>query len=140
MGTVKIDAVVVDGYKGASSAIPLQKPLVVKYFPKIQKCYNGTINLQLGHPLQVRLPDIVTPPLAWVPNDPNANERFGITEIELEVYGKAYEAWLYTAEGSPHRFNDLMAEVIAEPINGIAVGLRCAIYIRRARVHQVVVI
>jgi hypothetical protein len=136
----KIDGIVVDGLKKASSFIPLQKPLLVQHFSGIQRCHDGTINLQLSSPLQVRLPDIVTPPLAWHPNHPNHNERFGITEIELEVNAKRYKAWLYTPEHSPHRFDDLIAEVITETIGGIVTGLKCAIYIRRSRLHQLLVV
>jgi hypothetical protein len=136
----KIPGRVVSGFGGASKAIPLQRPFVRKFFAEIDKCHDGTINVLLDHPLQVRLPDIVTRPIPWVPNDPNSDERFGITEVKLEVNGNLYEAWLYTAEGSPHRFDDRMAEVIAEHIPGLAAGLNCAIHIRRLRVHQLVVI
>jgi hypothetical protein len=104
------------------------------------KCHDGTINVRLNHPLQVRLPEIVTPPLPWFPNDPNINERFGITEIELEVNGNFYQAWLYTAECSPHRFDDLMAEIITEHIPGIKDGVKCAILIGRGRFHRVLVV
>jgi hypothetical protein len=127
----KIEGIVVRGLGAARTAISRQKLLVAEHFPDIAKCHDGTINLQLSRPLQVRLPDIVTPPLAWNPDYPNFNEKFGITEIELELEGKSYRAWLYTAEHSPHRFNNMIAEIIAEPIIGIVTGLKCAICIKR---------
>ena len=116
----------------ASGTIFRQKPLVAKYFPEIEGCFNGTINLQLEWPLQVRLPDIVTPPLHWDPASPDG-QRFGITEIELELKDKRYRAWIYTAEHSPHRFNNMIAEVLTERIDGIAKGLNCAIHVQRFR-------
>jgi hypothetical protein len=119
----------------ANGTIIRQKPLVAQYFPEIATCYNGTINLQLEFPLQVRLPDIVTPPLQWCPN---GDERFGITAIELEIEAKRYKAWIYTAEHSPHRFNNMVAEVLAEQIAGIAERLECGIHIQRLR--QILVI
>jgi hypothetical protein len=85
------------GKNPANGTIIRQKTLVAKNFPDIANCYNGTINLQLECPLQVRLPDIVTPPLRW---HPNGDERFGITAIELEIEAKRYKAWIYTAEHS----------------------------------------
>jgi hypothetical protein len=118
------------GANPANGTIIRQKPLVVKYFSEIANCYNGTINLQLEIPLQVRLPDIVTPPLRW---HPNGDERFGITEIKLELNDKMYRAWIYTAEHSPHRFNNMVAEILTERINGVALGLNCAIHIERLR-------
>lgn len=136
----KIPGTIGSGIGGASKAIPLQKAHVRPYFSEIDKCHDATINVYLENPLQVRLPDIVTPPLAWYPGHPNHDEKFGITEIELELNGNLYEAWLYTAEGSDRRFNDRMAEVIGEHIPGLAAGLNCAIYIRRFRFHQLVVI
>jgi hypothetical protein len=112
----------------ADGTILRQKPLVVKYFPEIESCYNGTINLQLERPLQVRLPDMVTPPLRW---HSNGDERFGITEIKFELRDKLYRAWIYTAEHSPHRFNNMIAEILTERIDGISLGLECAIHVQR---------
>ena len=118
------------GSNPANGTIIRQRPLIAQYFPEIIGCYNGTINLPLEHPLQIRLPQIVTPPLQW---QPNFDERFRITEIELEIKDKRYRAWIYTAEHSPHRFNNMVAEVLAERIEGIAEGLECAIHIQRVR-------
>jgi hypothetical protein len=134
----RIPGRVVNFFGGASKAISLQKPLLRKYFSEIDKCHDGTINVLLGNALQVSLPDIVTPPIAWDPANPHADERFGITEIELEIWDTPNRAWLYTAERSSHRFNNMIAEVIAEPINGIVAGLDCAILIKRF--HQLIII
>ncbi len=60
--------------KPTNGTIFRQRPLVVKYFSEIENCYNGTINLQLNVPLQVRLPDIVTPPFRWNPDNPDFDE------------------------------------------------------------------
>jgi hypothetical protein len=84
-------------------------------------------------PLQVRFPDIVTPPLRWNPDNPDFDERFGITEIKLELKNKIYRAWVYTAEHSPHRFNNMIAEILTERIDGIAMDSKCAIHVDRLR-------
>jgi hypothetical protein len=92
---IKILATVVPGFHGASGAIELQKPLVKEFFPQIEHCKSGTINLALGVPLEVRLPDIVTPPILWRADLPGGGERFGITRIELELPDNArHEAWI----------------------------------------------
>jgi hypothetical protein len=62
----------------------LQKPLIRPYFPEIMTCHDGTINLLLDDPLQVRLPDIVTPPLDWNSVDFPDGERFAFTESLTE--------------------------------------------------------
>src|SRR5260370_14640441 len=68
---MRIEAVVTEGGGWASGrtnpnggprTIELQKPLMRSYFPEIINCHNGTIKLQLDRPLQVKLPDILTPP------------------------------------------------------------------------------
>ena len=114
------------GFGGATNAIELQKPEVRKYFPQIDECRSGTINVHLQTPLDVRIPDIVTPPIAW---QPGAGERFAITKVELEVLQQHHEAWIYVAEFSPHRFNYKM--VIARPISGLSPGLPCIVHIER---------
>jgi hypothetical protein len=60
----------------------MQAPLLKLHFPEISTCYPGTINFVLEIALQVRLPDTMTPPLAWHPSNPKG-ERFGITKIGL---------------------------------------------------------
>ncbi|OKO69889.1 hypothetical protein [Bradyrhizobium sp. NAS96.2] len=131
----EIDAKVAKGFNAAAYNIPKQIPFLVERFPQIADCHRGTINLALERPLQVRLPNIVTPPLDW--NDPKGKdiERFGFTRIGLSVSGdpKRYEAWIYTAENSKHRFNDYLIEVVAETIPGIAVGVACKVFVDRAK-------
>jgi hypothetical protein len=137
---LEIDVVVMRGLGAATSTVALQAPLLRPYFPEIEKCRHATINFGLPIPLQVRLPDIVTPPLAWPGN--GSDERFGITKIGLTVPGDPlrHDAWIYTPELSPHRSNDRMIEVIAEPLSGIQVGTTCKIYIERCIQMQILVI
>jgi hypothetical protein len=144
---MRIEAVVTQGGgwasgrsnpNGGAGTIELQKPLIRTYFPEIMDRHDGTINLLLDCPLQVRLPDIVTPPLDWHSTNFPDGEKFGITAIELDLGGESHRAWLYTAEHSPHRFNNNVVEVLARKLDGIALGVRCAIHVKRAR--QIVVI
>jgi hypothetical protein len=144
---MRIEGVVTEGggwasgrsnLNGGPGTIELQKPLMRSYFPEIINCHNGTINLLLDLPLQVRLPDIVTPPLDWNPVTFPEGERFGITAIELELAGKSHPAWLYTAEHSPHRFNSRIAEVLTGKLDGVTLGVTCAIHVRR--VSQLLVV
>jgi hypothetical protein len=92
----------------------------------------------LEAPLDVRLPDILTPPIVWHPDHPTVAERFGITKVRLEILGQFHEAWIYVAELSPHRFNHTMVEVVARPIDGVRHGLACTLHIDRVR--QILVI
>ena len=130
---LEIAAVVIPGHGAASYAIAKQAPHLERYFPEITTCRHATINLQLGIPLQVRNPDIVTPPINWNDNPSGQGERFAITKIELSLPDDPtrYEAWIYIAEYSPHRFNDGVIEVLAKPLSGIAVGLHCKILVER---------
>jgi hypothetical protein len=131
MMPIAIDGRITSGLGVATEAIWMQRDFLRPYFSQIDTCQLGTINVALSMPLQVRLPDIVTPPLRWHPGAP-AGERFGITRVEIELSGEArHEAWLFTAEHSPYRFNDNVAEIIAEPLAGIQVGRPCKIHIDR---------
>lgn len=127
----EFNAHVIRGLGAATSTIARQAPLLQPYFPEIVRCQHATINFGLPVALQVRLPDIVTPPLAW--DRAGGDERFGITKIGLTLPGDSHrhDAWIYTPELSPHRSNDHMIEVIAEPLSGIVEGLVCKIFIER---------
>jgi hypothetical protein len=121
---------IINGLGAATTAIELQRPFLRNFFPAIDDCKTGTINIQLEHALDVRIPDIVTTPIAWQP-DQNLGERFGFTRIELEVLRQRHEAWIYGAEFSSHRFNYMLAEIIARPIEAIAPGLPCTLHLNR---------
>jgi hypothetical protein len=121
---------IVRGLGAATNTIQLQKPFLRDCFPEIDNCKPGTINVLLEHALDVRIPDIVTPPIAWQPGS-NAGERFGFTKVELEVLSQRHEAWIYGAEFSSHRFNYMTAEILARPIEGIAPGIRCTLHLDR---------
>jgi hypothetical protein len=109
--SVSIPCRVTRGLGAATNTIALQKPFIRPFFPQIDICHIGTINLALDLALDVRIPDIVTPPIAW--GNSGGDERFGITKVELEVLQQRHEAWIYVAEFSPHRLNYKLAEVLA---------------------------
>ncbi|OAF04715.1 hypothetical protein AYJ54_23945 [Bradyrhizobium centrolobii] len=119
------------GLGRATNTVRMQAPLLRPYFPEISRCHLGTMNFVLEIAFQVRLPDIVTPPLAWHPSNPTG-ERFGITKIALTLAnGEVHDAWIFTSEGSPHRFDDHLIEVVAERINGITIGDKCGLTVDR---------
>jgi hypothetical protein len=108
----------------------MQAPLLKLHFPEISTCYPGTINFVLEIALQVRLPDTMTPPLAWHPSD-TKGERFGITKIGLILpNGEEHDAWIFTSEGSPHRLDDHLIEVVAKR-RKVATGDKCSLTVER---------
>jgi hypothetical protein len=121
---------IVAGLGAAANVIQLQMPLLRDFLPDIESCKIGTINIQLDHALDIRIPDIVTPPLRWEATS-NCGERFGFTSVKLELFAKLHEAWIYGAEFSSHRFNYTVVELLAPPITGIAVGLPCTLHLER---------
>jgi hypothetical protein len=121
----------------ATNLIGLQKPHLRDFFPVIDECQIGTINVQLNHALDVRIPDVVTPPIAWQAGS-NAGERFAFTKIEFEFSKSRYEAWIYGAEFSYHRFNYNLVEVVARPIEGISSGRECVLHLERYTGYVVV--
>lgn len=127
---IAIQGQIVSGLGAAANLIQLQKPLLRDFFPDIEICKIGTINVQLDHALDIRIPDIVTPPLQWEPNS-SAGERFGLTSVKLELRAKQHQAWIYGAEFSSHRFNYTIVELLAPPIAGLAIGLPCTLHLER---------
>lgn len=129
-----IGAKVISGLGAATRTIALQKPLLEKYLPDVGKYHDGTINVLLDYPVEIRLPDIVTPPLAWT-GDPNVTERFGLTAAKLQLDGSAtqHEVWIYIAENSPHLFKTGVLELLAETIPGVQNNLGCKLSIERLR-------
>jgi hypothetical protein len=121
---------IVTGLGAAARLIQLQKPLLRDFLPGIEDCKIGTINVQLDHALDIRIPDIVTPPLQWEPQS-SAGERFGFTSVKLELSERLYDAWIYGAEFSSHRFNYTVVELLARPIDGVATGLSCTVHLER---------
>jgi hypothetical protein len=121
---------IISGLGAATNLIELQKPLLRNFFPEIDNCKIGTINIQLENALDVRIPDVVTPPITWQSGS-DLGERFGFTEVEFEVLNERHRAWIYGAEFSAHRFNYMLVEVVAHPIDGIAPGLPCALHLGR---------
>jgi hypothetical protein len=121
---------IVSGLGAATNLIRLQKPRLRDFFPEIEECRTGTINVQLDHALDVRIPDIVTPPIAWQSGS-DATERFAFTKIELEFLKCRYKAWIYGAEFSAHRFNYNVVEVVTRPIEGISPGRNCVLHLDR---------
>ena len=137
---IVIPANVAPGLGAASTTIALQKPHVARYFPEIESCHSGTINLHLAAPLEIQLPDIVTPPIEWHPDHPGHTERFGITKIALELplESPLQEAWIYTPEQSPHRFNAHIAEILARTLPGLTNDAPCKVHITRPLVMIVI--
>ena len=121
---------IVNGLGAATRLIELQKPHLRNFFPAIDDCRIGTINVQLDHALDVRIPDIVTPPIAWQSSS-DVGERFGFTKVELEFLNQRHAVWIYGAEHSSHRFNYMLVEVLAHPLEGIAPGLPCTLHLDR---------
>jgi hypothetical protein len=121
---------IVDGLGAATSVIELQKPFLRDIFPAIDDCRTGTINIRLEHALDVRIPDIVTPPIVWQAGS-QLSERFGFTRIEFEFLDRRHEGWIYSAEFSSHRFNYMLVEVLARPIQGVVAGLPCILHLDR---------
>ena len=112
---------------GLPGTIERQKPFITKYVAALDGCYNGTINLMLDSPIGIRRHDVVTEPIVWMRN--RAGEIFEITEVGLELGDTRHRAWIYTPHDSPHRLDRRIVELLAQPIEGITPGTRCAIVV-----------
>jgi hypothetical protein len=102
----------------ASHTVALQAPHLRPYLPEIDGYVKGTINLRLESPLAVVTPDVVTPPLVWLPSVPP--EIFSLVRVLLEPHGPRPSApvpgHLYQAHLSPHLADPWLAEFLAPPL------------------------
>jgi hypothetical protein len=128
--SLAINGNIVHWLGAATNLIEIQKPRLRDFLPAIDECQAGTINVQLNHALDVRIPDIVTLPIAWQAGS-NAGERFAFTRVEFEFLERRYEAWIYGAEFSAHRFNYNLVEVVVRPSRRISPGCECVLHLDR---------
>jgi hypothetical protein len=87
--------------------------------PDATQLHPSTINVLLDAAMRVTVPDVVTPPIAWLgPN--RETERFAFTRVAFEypIGGTRRDAWIYTAERSPHRLNMALVQILAPWIDG----------------------
>ena len=52
---------IVSGTGAAANLLHLQRPLLRGFLLDIENCQIGTVNVQLDHALDIKIPDIVTP-------------------------------------------------------------------------------
>lgn len=133
---IALEACIISGLGVANETLSRQLPLISKYFPEVNSCYRGTINLEVECPLIVTTPDYRTEPLAWTPSG-KTTEVFDLLRIELELQTdqktRRVPAWLYIAHSSPHRRTPTIHEVIAKPLNLTDV-VSCRIHLREKAV------
>lgn len=101
----------------AHETIAFQKPFLKKWFPQIEQCHVGTINLSLSAALVIAQPDIITEPFLWSTGwtQDVPPEHFHFTQFEFDIAGKASNVtgWVYEASWSIHRSNAMMLEFVA---------------------------
>lgn len=101
----------------ASETIALQKPFLLKWFPQIEQCHIGTINLRLNAGLVITKPDITTQPFQWSVgwSEYIPPESFCFTRFEFDVSSGAsgVTGWVYEASWSVHRSDVTMIEFVA---------------------------
>jgi CTP-dependent riboflavin kinase len=136
-----IEGKVISGLGEAARIIPRLKPHLKKYLQDIEKYHDGTINVLLDDPIEIRLPERVTEPLPWS-DVPNYTERFGLTPGKLKLEGSLIQhgVWILIAEHSPHLLKTGVLELLAETIPGIQNNLRCNLTIERLRPARLCVV
>ncbi|MEM8662224.1 MAG: hypothetical protein AAGF35_15170 [Pseudomonadota bacterium] len=101
----------------ASETIALQKPFLMRWFPEIEHCHIGTINLRLNAGLVIANPDIRTDAFQWSASwtEYIPPESFCLTQFEFDVSGGAsgVTGWVYEASWSVHRSDVTMIEFLA---------------------------
>lgn len=142
--TLALSARLVPGLGVAQGTLRRQLPMISEGFAEVGHCQPGTINLHLETALELTQPDHRTPPLAWTPSG-SRTEVFDLLRIELEFdhLPTRIPAWLYVAQGSPHRQTPWIHEVIAPPLD-LAGARQCRVHLRAdavsllpARAHEV---
>jgi hypothetical protein len=126
------------GATAASLTVSKQLPLLEPYLPDASRLHAATINVLLHAAIRITVPDLVTPPIPWLGPD-REPERFAFTRLGFEypIAGPRQDAWLYTAERSPHRFNMALVEILAPWTDGISYRQPCKLHIDRVAIEFV---
>jgi hypothetical protein len=127
---IVIEGLIWPGATAASLTVSKQLALLEPYLPQVSRFHPATINVLLTTALRITVPDIVTPPLHWLgPN--RESERFALTRVGFEypINSPQHEAWIYTTERSPNRFNMLLVELLAPWIDGLNYRQPCKLHI-----------
>ncbi len=135
---VVIEGLIWPGATAASLPLSKQLPFFEPYLSDADRLYPATINVLLDAAIRITVPDVVTPPLSWRgPNLPD--ERFAFTRVGFEypIGSARQDAWIYTAERSPHRFNMIFVEILAPKIEGISYRQPCKLHIDREAIEFV---
>jgi hypothetical protein len=127
---IAIRGKVAKGLGAATSTLALQMPFFADLFPEIRGCHLGSINIDLEQGLRVFNPDFRTPPIPWAGGN---GEIFSFLRIGLEIPigSDSRLAWIYIPHSSPHYYNPLTIEVIAQWIEGVTRGTICQIHISK---------
>jgi hypothetical protein len=112
---IKIEGRIISGGGTSSATLSKQWPKLIKHVPQFSYCFQGTINVELSSPVLIVNPERTVPPFEW---EPGQIEGFGILEILFEwpLDTKPFQAWVYLAQHSFHRYNMARAEVITREI------------------------
>jgi hypothetical protein len=140
MVAFRLNGIVVEGTKSASSNLQIQIPLIAKEFPEIENCHRGSINLLLEGALRIDNPDHQTGRILW---QGPSGEVFGFLRIQLEypIDEAPKRAWIYIPHNSPHFPIRCHVEVLTEKkVHGLGYGSRCRIHISSCRFGPGIVI
>jgi hypothetical protein len=91
-----------EGTGAASDNLARQWHELIKYVPELQRCHQGTINVDLLTPVLVLNSSRTIPPFEWRAGQV---EEFGMLEIRLEwpIETEPFQAFVYIAQHSRHR-------------------------------------
>jgi hypothetical protein len=118
----------------ASSNLTRQWPELLKYVPELENCFQATVNVDLLIPVLVVNPQRAIPPFEWKPGH---IEGFGMLEIKFEwpIETEPFQAWVYLAQRSFHRYNAMRAELITKHISLLPARQHFTEENRRCRLH-----
>jgi hypothetical protein len=130
----------VSGQGAANENLKVLLPLLASDCPGIEKCYPGTINVQLELPLQKKLADKWTQ-RTWDPVfalPPNRDEGFGFIEISFECPSGSQprQAWILLSEGAPLTYDPFCAEIVAPDLRPLPPDTPCVIHLARLPTQQ----
>jgi hypothetical protein len=123
-----------EGTGAASDNLARQWHELIKYVPELQRCHQGTINVDLLTPVLVLNSPRTIPPFEWRPGQV---EGFGMLEIRLEwpIETEPFQAFVYIAQHSRHRYNMMRADVITKHIPDLPIRKDYTDQNRRCRLH-----
>ena len=128
-----LDGTIIDGLKVASRSVAVQLPIFERHYDELRGAYPGTINVDVGHPLDLRI-DFETDPIETGNNEFWCFEFVRVMfEYPLETKTKARIYQPYGFHWGVRGKKSIVEVLVSKRLDAITPGKHCRIHVLNER-------